>query len=85
MFKKQPNFKTSNNIKSSDLKKLNKDIVSNVLLLDEFPQLITDDYTIDNKSIQKTQFESTVSKGIVYSATIKTKDDETSYKIPTWV
>lgn len=85
MFKKQPNFKTSNNIKSSDLKKLNKDIIGNVLLLDELPDLITDEYTIDNKSVQKTQFESTVSKGIVYSATVKNKESEATYKVPTWV
>ncbi|SGZ39185.1 uncharacterized protein HGUI_01385 [Hanseniaspora guilliermondii] len=85
MFKKQPNLKTSNNIKSSDLKKLNKDIVSKALLLDDIPCLAADEYTIDAKSVQKTQFESTVSKGVVYSATLKSKDSETSLKIPTWI
>ncbi|KAL6931580.1 hypothetical protein ACO0R3_003045 [Hanseniaspora guilliermondii] len=85
MFKKQPNLKTSNNIKSSDLKKLNKDIVSKPLLLDDIPCLAADEYTIDAKSVQKTQFESTVSKGVVYSATLKSKDSETSLKIPTWI
>lgn len=85
MFKKQPNLKTSNNIKSSDLKKLNKDIVSKALLLDDMPSLASDEYTIDAKSVQKTQFESTVSKGVVYSATLKSKNSESSLKIPTWI
>lgn len=85
MFKKQPNLKTSNNIKSSDLKKLNKDIVSKALLLDDMPSLASDEYTIDAKSVQKTQFESTVSKGAVYSATLKSTDSESSLKIPTWI
>lgn len=85
MFKKQPNFKSSNNIKSSDSKKLNEAIVSNVLLQSELPPLATTEFIIDHKSVQKAQFESTVSKGFVYSVNLKLEGKEDFVKIPTWV
>ncbi|OBA27135.1 hypothetical protein HANVADRAFT_52447 [Hanseniaspora valbyensis NRRL Y-1626] len=85
MFKKQPSFKTSNNIKSSDLKKLNKEIVSTVLLQEELPSLASDEFTLDSKSVQKTQFESTVSKGLVYSINLTSKENNNTLRVPSWV
>ncbi|XBW36508.1 hypothetical protein QEN19_002085 [Hanseniaspora menglaensis] len=85
MFKKQPNLKSSNNIKSSDLKKLNKEIVSSVLLQDDMSPLASEQFNLDSKSVQKTQFESTVSKGLIYSMNIQSNENEEIYKIPTWV